>query len=88
MNSKTDSNAVNSKFKIDNDKSYFDSIAIILFIGLLFTDFIPDFDIVGYTIPVHYLYLSILNLVMGVFIYFNPDLLSTGFLIRSRNLFS
>ena len=87
MNSKTDSTAINSKFKIYSNKSYFDSIAIILFIGLLFTDFIPDFDVVGYTIPVHYLYLSILNLVMGVFIYFNPVLLSTGFFNKIKKSF-
>lgn len=62
----------------DDRKKYFDTISLFFFAALLFVDFIPDFDIVSYTVPIHYLYLSFLNLVMGIYIYFNPTLINSS----------
>lgn len=63
---------------------YFDTIAIVFIIALILTNFIPDFNIVGYTVPVHYLYLSILTVLMGLFVYFNPTLLANSLLKKIK----
>ena len=78
MNSNTEKSTPNAQNLLDGNKSYFDTIALLFFVGLLITDFIPDFDIVSYTVPIHYLYLSFLNVLMGIYIYFNPTLLNNS----------
>ena len=64
---------------LDKNREYFDTIALLFFTLLFLIDFIPTFEIVGYTPPIHYLYLSLLNVSMGIFIFCNPVLFNTSF---------
>lgn len=69
---------------LDKNKGYFDTISVLFFALLFLIDFLPTFEIVGYTPPIHYLYLSLLNVSMGIFIYCNPVLLNTSFFSKLK----
>ncbi|MBG6111312.1 O-antigen ligase/Tfp pilus assembly protein PilF [Flavobacterium sp. CG_9.10] len=58
-----------------SDTNYFDLITLFFIIGFLIIDFLPQFRSIEIIAP-QYLYLSILNISIGVFIYYNPAILT------------
>ena len=66
---------------VDNPKGesvFFDFIALSFIVLLLATDFMPLFGSIQVTGP-QYLYLAVLNILIGFVLYFNPELVSSYF---------
>ncbi|MFV5690233.1 O-antigen ligase family protein [Flavobacterium sp. ZT3R25] len=73
MKAKIDNNKFNSQdSKLENN--YFEVITLFFIIGFLITDFLPQFRSIEIIGP-QYLYLSILNIIIGIFIYYNPSII-------------
>lgn len=58
--------------------SFFDFIVMLFVAAILVIDFLPPFQCSEIINP-QFLYLSILNVLMGTFIYFNPSIIENGF---------
>ena len=75
MSSKT-TKAENSTPIDGSNNTYFDIIAILFILSILVIDFLPQFGSIEIIAP-QYLYLSFINCIASLFIFTNPDILSS-----------
>lgn len=70
--------AIVTENQVDNSgSSYYEIITFMFIISFLIIDFLPQFGSVNIIAP-QFLYLSLLNLITGIFFYYNPNLISRG----------
>lgn len=82
MKTKLDTDKLNTQ-DLKSDTNYFDLITLFFIIGFLIIDFLPQFRSIEIIAP-QYLYLSILNISIGIFIYFNPTILTQNLISISK----
>jgi O-antigen ligase len=68
----------------NDETKYFDFMALFFIVAYLIIDFFPYFETIEIIKP-QFFYLTILNIVVGVFIYFNQVLLSNGIIKLLKN---
>ena len=76
-------NTVQNNSATTDNKNYFDVLAMVLVFSIMLIDFFPQFGSLEIIAP-QYLYLSIINIACGLFIYKNPELLSNSLFHRLR----
>lgn len=63
-----------------SENNYFEIITFFFIIGFIIVDFLPQFRSIEIIGP-QYLYLSILNVIIGIFIYNNPSIVSQNLIL-------
>lgn len=76
-------NILNSNQAPTDNKSYFDVVTMLLIFSIMLIDFFPQFGSSEIIAP-QYLYLSLINIACGLFIYKNPELLSSSLLAKFK----
>ena len=79
MNKKNNQNNSSVNQLEPSSTVYFDSITVLFIISLLIIDFFPQFGSIEITAP-QCLYLSIVNIIMGIFIFNNQQLFSNNYI--------
>lgn len=79
MNKKNNQNNSSVNQLEPSSTVYFDSITVLFIISLLIIDFFPQFGSIEITAP-QCLYLSVINILAGFFIFQNPNIISNGFI--------
>ena len=71
--------------QLDKSNSvYYEIITLIFILSFLIIDFLPQFNSVEIIAP-QYLFLALLNLFTGFFLYYNPNLISNNFVSIFKN---